>query len=278
MFPKKDISYLDSSRYPTINPTKKMSPRPKSIPSLYSLSGASSLTSIISTPANKSESESGSIPPSPTNPPPSEFIFPIPFNGDPSETSPLLANRPRSCKTCNCRHSNHTNHSLKNVITTQPSSIHFRYCTIQRSSVLNIQIISGVLCIFYLAIIVLSPLSSHTENGTSTLKQDLQIWDESSSLTSLHGLDNLSNLDSSIQTRTRTPKLDTPQLRGIEFAIVCFAIFIICSIIRAASYVMSRWGLCFGGEGSDGNGGMFEDEEEMTGYGDRRESMHENIV
>lgn len=125
---------------------------------------------------------------------------------------------------------------------------------------------------------MLSPLSSHTENRTSTLEQDLHFSDESSSLTSLHGLDNFSNIESSIQTRTRTPKLDTPQLKGIEFAIVCFAIFSICSIIRAASYVMSRWGLCFGGEGSDGNGGIVEDEEEMMGYGDRRESMHENIV
>ncbi|TGO33540.1 hypothetical protein BHYA_0241g00130 [Botrytis hyacinthi] len=256
MFLKKGTSYLDNSGYPITNPTQKMSPRLKSIPSLYSLSGASSLTSIISTPTNRSASPSPSL--TTSTPPPSEFIFPVPFDGDPSETSPLLANRPRSCKICNCRRPNHIHRTAS---TTQPSSIQFRHFSIQRSSLLNIQIISGVLFIFCLAIIVLSPFSSRGENDTLTLEPDLQSSDDHPPLASLHGLDNLNNVDSSTQTRPRIHKLDTPQLKGIESAIVCFAIFTMCSLIQAASYVMSRWGLCFGGEGSDGNGGIFEDEE-----------------
>ncbi|KAF7954823.1 uncharacterized protein EAE97_000082 [Botrytis byssoidea] len=249
-----------------------MSPKPESIPSLYSLSGTSSFTSMISTPTNRSASPSPSL--TTTTPTPSEFIFPIPFSGDPSETSPLLANRPRLCRICNCRHPNHIHGTASSP---QPPSMQFRYCSIQRSSLFNIQIISGVLFIFCLAIIVLSPFSSRAENDTSTLQQDLKSSDDHSPLAYLHGLNNLTNINSSIQARTRTHKLDTPQLKGIEFAIVCFTIFTICSLIRAVSYVMSRWGLCFGGEGSDGNGGIFE-EEEMMGYGHRRESMHENIV
>ncbi|TGO06797.1 hypothetical protein BTUL_0514g00020 [Botrytis tulipae] len=274
MFPKKDSLSLESSGNPTTTPTKKMSPKPKSIPSLYSLSGASSLTSIISTPTNRSASPSPSL--TTTTPPPSEFIFPIPFSGDPSETS-LFANRPRPCKTCNCRHPNHIHRTAS---TPQPSSMQFRHCSIQCSSLLNIQIISGVLSIFCLAIIVLSPLSSRADNDTSTIQRDFQSSDENSSLTSLHSSSGSINTNPSdqAQTQTRTHKLDTPQLKGIEFAIVCFAIFTICSLIRGASYVMSRWGLCFGGEGSDGNGEMFVDEEEMMGYGWRRELVVNGMV
>ncbi|KAF7904705.1 hypothetical protein EAF00_002039 [Botryotinia globosa] len=250
-----------------------MSPKPESIPSLYSLSGASSLTSIISTPTNRSASPSRS--PTTSTPPPSEFIFPIPFSGDPSETSPLLANRSRPCKTCNCRHPYYMH---RTAATTQSSSIQFRHCYIQRSSLLNIQIISGILFIFCLAIIVLSPFSSRGENDTSTLQQNLKSSDDHPPLVSLHGPNDLTNINSSMQAQTQTRKLDTPQLKGVEFAIICFAIFTICSLIRATNYVMSRWGLCFGGEGSDGNGGIFEEEEEMVGYGHRRNLTHENIV
>ncbi|TGO60304.1 hypothetical protein BOTNAR_0147g00140 [Botryotinia narcissicola] len=194
-----------------------MSPKPESIPSLYSLSGASSINSIISTPTNRSASPSPSL--ITTTPPPSEFIFPIPFSGDPSETSPLLANRPRLCRVCNCRHPNHIHGTAS---TPQPSSMQFRHCSIQRSSLLNIQIISGVLSIFCLAIIVLCPFSSRAENDTSTIQRDVQSPDENSSLTSLHSFSGSINTDPSdqAQTHTRTHKLDTPQLKGIEFAIL----------------------------------------------------------
>ncbi|KAF7927726.1 uncharacterized protein EAE98_006108 [Botrytis deweyae] len=269
-------------------------PRPRSITSLYSLSGASSLTSIISTPTKPSASRSTSRSPSPSSiatnpnpspndnnptPPPSEFIFPIPSSGDPSETSPLLST-PHRClprKLCICRHPNYTTHLHQTASTIQPTFNHFRHCSIQRSSLLNIQIISGTLLIFCLAIIILSPFPTHIENKNSALQRDIQSSHKCSTLASLHSPDDLINTNFSVQAQTQ--KLDTPQLKGIEFAIVCFAIFVICSIMRATSYVMSRWGVCFGGEGSDGNGDIFEEaEEEMLGYSHRRESMQDNIV
>lgn len=41
---------------------------------------------------------------------------------------------------------------------------------------------------------------------------------------------------------------------------------------------MSRWGLCFGGEGSNGRGVGFGDEEEMMGYRMRRELTVDDMV
>ncbi|KAF7907068.1 uncharacterized protein EAF01_004655 [Botrytis porri] len=278
-----------------------MFPRPKarksSTPSLYSISGASSLTSIISTASNasltRSASPSSFAPdpnPSPNdnNPatPPEEFIYPIPFSGDISETTPLLANRHQSpCNnrrpcTCICRHPHpnlkHNVRTPENPSTRKSSSIHFRYRSIQipRSTLLHLKITTGVLSIFCLSVVVLSPHSNRTENGSPTLERNLTSPEQHDTLTSLHGTGG----PLETQTQIQTHKLNNPQLKGIEFAIVCFGIFTICSGIRAASYVMSRWGLCFGGEGSDGNAGILGDEEEMMGYRERREEVVDDMV
>lgn len=60
-------------------------------------------------------------------------------------------------------------------------------------------------------------------------------------------------------------QMDTPQLRGIEFAVLCFVVFILSSLVRAVCYCMSRWGLCVGGEGSEMMEESFEDEEVSVG-------------
>ncbi|KAF7958073.1 hypothetical protein EAE96_003640 [Botrytis aclada] len=203
-------------------------PRPRSIPSLYSLSGtsASSLSSIIQTPSNISVSTSGSPSPSPSpspfstltptpsqtstpppGPPPPEFIFPIPLSGLPSSTTPLLLiHHPSRKQLCTCKYPPHrTSTSVaQNPSSTHPSpTIHFRNYSIQRSTLLNLQITSGVLLIFSLAIIILSPFTNHSEDGTSTLGRER---DDDSSLTSLHNFENLNHTTPTIQTH----KLLTP--------------------------------------------------------------------
>lgn len=46
-------------------------------------------------------------------------------------------------------------------------------------------------------------------------------------------------------------ELDPPQLRGIEFAVFCFVVFIIASGYKCAGYLMTRWDSCVGCDGSE---------------------------
>ncbi|KAB8300461.1 hypothetical protein EYC80_000632 [Monilinia laxa] len=56
-----------------------------------------------------------------------------------------------------------------------------------------------------------------------------------------HSANPQTSSESAILSLTQGKEIDLPQLRGIEFAICCFVVFVIASGFRFAGYLMARW-------------------------------------
>ncbi|KAF7864446.1 hypothetical protein EAF04_006580 [Stromatinia cepivora] len=80
----------------------------------------------------------------------------------------------------------------------------------------------------------------------------------------------------SLTSMTHAEPSEPPQLRGIDFAILCLVIFFVSAMVRVVSYLMSKWGFCFGGDGSEISEDCFSDEVER--YEGRKIMAVEHMV
>ncbi|KAJ8068671.1 hypothetical protein OCU04_002370 [Sclerotinia nivalis] len=201
--------------------------------------------------------------PLPTAPitPPEESHCPIPLNTTTSETQPLLQYPVTT-------HSHPSTHEPENPIITNSQDLpltltinapnHHRKTNFLALILCTISLAASLICITILA---LTNHHGNNPNKKAHSNSPVHAYDNPTLFPPHHHITRARPLTSTAHTEPP----ESPHFKGIELAILCLVVFIISAIVRVVSYLMSKWGFCFGGDGSEMSEDCFEDEERCEG-------------